>query len=46
MRLIWTALFEQNGERQTSSRYMMVEAFAQPDKDEIDSISSITTKAT
>ena len=30
---------------QTSSRYMMVEAFAQIDKEEIDPILSITTKA-
>jgi hypothetical protein len=38
-------LFEQNDARQTSSRYMMVEAFAQIDKEEIDPILSITTKA-
>jgi transposase-like protein len=38
-------LFEQNDEWQTSSRYMMVEAFAQIDKEEIDPILSITTKA-
>ena len=31
--------------RQTASRYMMVEAFAQIDKEEIDPILSITTKA-
>ena len=30
---------------QTSSRYMMVEAFAQIDKEEIDPILSITAKA-
>jgi hypothetical protein len=30
---------------QTSSRYMMVEAFARIDKEEIDPILSITTKA-
>jgi hypothetical protein len=30
---------------QTASRYMMVEAFAQIDKEEIDPILSITTKA-
>ena len=45
MRLIGAVLFEQNDERQTSSRYMMVEAFAQIDKKEIDPILSITTKA-
>ena len=32
MRLIGAVLFEQNDEWQTSSRYMMVEAFAQIDK--------------
>lgn len=32
-------------EWQTSSRYMMVEAFAQIDKEEIDPILSITMKA-
>ncbi|MCV2449270.1 hypothetical protein E3D03_018595 [Paracoccus sp. DMF] len=31
--------------RWSSSRYMMVEAFAQIDKEEIDPILSITTKA-
>ena len=45
MRLIGAVLFEQNDEWQTSSRYMMVEAFAQIDKEEIDPILSITTKA-
>ena len=35
MRLIGAVLFEQNEERQTSSRYMMVEAFAQIDKEEV-----------
>jgi hypothetical protein len=45
MRLIGAALFEQNDEWQTSSRYMMVEAFAQIDKEEIDPILSITAKA-
>ena len=44
-RLIGAVLFEQNDEWQTSSRYMMVEAFAQIDKEEIDPILSITTKA-
>jgi hypothetical protein len=33
MRLIGAVLFEQNDEWQTSSRYMMVEAFAQIDKE-------------
>lgn len=45
MRLIGAVLFEQNEEWQTASRYMMVEAFAQIDKEEIDPILSITTKA-
>ena len=45
MRLIGAVLFEQNDEWQTSSRYMMVEAFAQIDKEEVDPILSITTKA-
>jgi putative transposase len=45
MRLIGAVLFEANDEWQTSSRYMMVEAFAQIDKEEIDPILSITTKA-
>jgi putative transposase len=45
MRLICTVLFEQNDEWQTSSRYMMVEAFAQIDSEEIDPLLSITTKA-
>jgi len=45
MRLIGAVLFEQNDEWQTSSRYMMVEAFARIDKEEIDPILSITTKA-
>jgi hypothetical protein len=45
MRLIGAGLFEANDEWQTSSRYMMVEAFAQIDKEEIDPILSITTKA-
>jgi putative transposase len=44
MRLIGAVLFEQNDEWQTSSRYMMVEAFAQIDKEESDPILSITTK--
>ena len=45
MRLIGAVLFEQNDQWQTSSRYMMVEAFAQIDKAEIDPNLSITTKA-
>jgi putative transposase len=44
MRLIGAVLFEQNDEWQTASRYVMVEAFAQMDKEEIDPILSITTK--
>jgi putative transposase len=35
----------QNDEWQTSSRYMMVEAFGQIEKEEIDPILSLTTKA-
>jgi len=45
LRLIGAVLFEQNDELQTSSRHMMVEAFAHIDKEEIDPILSITTKA-
>jgi putative transposase len=45
MRLIGAVLFEQNDAWQTSSRYMMVEAFARIDTEEIDPILSITTKA-
>ena len=45
MRLIGAVLFEQNDEWKTASRYMMVEAFAQIDNEEIDPILSITTKA-
>jgi transposase len=41
MRLIGAVLFEQNYEWQTSNRYMMVEAFARIDKEEIDPILSI-----
>lgn len=44
IRLIGAALFGQNDEWQTSSRYMMVEAFAQIDKEEIDPILSIASK--
>jgi putative transposase len=45
MRLIGAVLFEQNDKWQTSSRTMMVKAFAQIDKEESDPILSITTKA-
>jgi putative transposase len=45
MRLIGAVMFEQNDEWQTSSSYKMVEAFAQIDREEIDPILSITTKA-
>ena len=45
MRLIGAVLFGQNEEWPSSSRYMMVEAFAQIDKEEIDPILSIITKA-
>jgi putative transposase len=44
VRLIGAMPFEQNDEWQTSSRYMMVEAFARSDKEEVDPILSITTK--
>ncbi len=44
MHLIGAVLFEQNDEWQTSSRYMMVEAFARIDKEVIDPIFSNTTK--
>lgn len=45
MYLIGAVLFEQNDEWQTSSHYMMIEAFAQIDKEEVDPILSITMKA-
>ena len=45
MRPIGAALFEPNGARQTSSRHMMLEAFAQIDTEEIHPILSTTTKA-
>ncbi len=45
IRPIGAALFEQNNESRTSSRCMMVEAFALIDTKEIDPILSITTKA-
>ena len=41
IRLIGAVLFEQNDKWQTASRYMMVEAFAQIDHEEIDPILSI-----
>ena len=44
-RMIGAVLFEQNDEWQTSSRSMMVEAFARIDKEEIDPILGMTTKA-
>ena len=46
MHLIGAVLFEQNDEWQTSSRYMMGEAFAQIDKEDIAPLLSITKKAT
>ncbi len=45
MRLIGAVLFEQNDDWQTSSRYMMVEAFAQIDNAQIDPLLSISTQA-
>jgi hypothetical protein len=45
MRLIGAVPFEQNDEWQTSSHYMMVEALARIDTEEIDPMLSITTKA-
>lgn len=45
MRLIGAVLFEQNDEWQSTSRYIMVAAFAQIDKKEFDRILSITAKA-
>ena len=38
-------LLEQSDEWLTSNRYMMVDAFAQIDKEEIESILNIRTKA-
>ncbi len=45
LRLIGAVPFEQNDERQTSSRHRMVEVVARTDKEEIDPLPSITTKA-
>jgi len=45
MRLIGAVPFEQNDEWQTSGRYMMIEAVARIDTEEIDPSLSITTKA-
>ena len=45
MRLIGAVLFEQNDEWQIQNRYMQVEAFDQIDKEEIDPIVSLATKA-
>ena len=43
--MIGVGLFEQNDKWQTSSRFMMMEAFVQINKAEIDPILSITTRA-
>ncbi len=45
IRLIGAVLFEQNDEWLIQNRYMQVEAFDQIDKEEIDPIISIATKA-
>ena len=45
IRLICTVLFEQNDDRQSQHRYMMVEAFRQIDTAQIDPLLSIITRA-
>jgi transposase-like protein len=45
IRLIGAVLFEQNDEWLIQNRYMQVEAFEQIDKEELDPLCSITTKA-
>lgn len=45
VRLVGAVTSEANDERQTSSRYLIGEAFAEIDREEIDPILSITTKA-
>tara|TARA_R110000787_G_scaffold119924_3_gene230842 strand:+ start:414 stop:554 length:141 start_codon:yes stop_codon:yes gene_type:complete len=45
MRLIGAVLFEHNDVWQTSSRYMMIEAFAQIGMVDIDPVLSITMKS-
>jgi putative transposase len=45
LRLIGAVLFEQNDDRQSQHRYMMVEAFSQIDTAQIDPLLSVTTQA-
>ena len=45
MRLIGAVLYEQNDESQTQNSNMQVEAFDQIDKEEVDSIITLTAKA-
>lgn len=45
LRLIGAVLFEQNDDRQSQHRYMIVEAFSQIDTAQIDPLLSITTQA-